>query len=96
MSPGDKVICVDASKQPHTVEELNQDISHWVVKGNTYTIREIVDYDFVVAVLLGEIVNPPKYFKVLNRVMEPAFKIDRFRKIQGAAVEENVKEESYV
>lgn len=94
MEVGDKVVCVSAAMQPHTVEELTKDVPNWVKKDETYTIREILDHDFVVAVLLEEIVNPIKYFKVLDRTMEPAFAIVRFRKIetQEAVHEEELEE----
>lgn len=38
--------------------------------------------------------NEPKYFKVVNRVIEPTFASWRFRKLEPAEVE--VEQESYV
>jgi predicted ThiF/HesA family dinucleotide-utilizing enzyme len=90
-SVGEKVVAVNVAKQPHTIEELNIDVPNWIVKGKIYTIRQINDYDFVQSLLLEEVVNPMKYFKVLNKVVEPGFLIERFRKLQPDEVE--VKEE---
>jgi len=89
---GDRVVCVDASKQAHTVEELNQDVPNWIQKGQKYVIRGFSDYDFVVAVYLEEIRNPLKYFKVINRMAEPGFRTDRFRKLEPAEVAQEVEE----
>ena len=52
---GDKVVCVDSSMQLHTVEELRRDVPNWVKQGQQYTIRDIVDSDFVIGVRLEEI-----------------------------------------
>jgi len=94
---GDKVVCVNATKQPHTIDELNKDVPNWVAKDEEYTIREICDYDFVVAILLEEISNPPLFFKLLGRVAEPAFASWRFRKTADAeTINEEIKEEIYV
>lgn len=90
---GEKVICVDDSKQPHTVEELTKDVPNWVKKGEKYTIRGIQDHDFVVALLLEEISNPLKYFRLVNKVLEPGFMTSRFEKIvekEEYVFEENV------
>lgn len=77
---GDLVVCVDDSMQPHTIEELKADVPNWIKKGKTYTIRGFVDSDFVVGVLLEEIHNPLKYFKLVDKVQEPSFAIWRFKK----------------
>jgi len=81
---GDKVVCIDASMQLHTVEELRRDVPNWVKQGQQYTIRDIVDSDFVVGVRLEEITNPMKYFKLIDKYMEPAFGTFRFRKLETA------------
>ena len=81
-SVGEKVVCFDSSMQPHTVEELKLDCPNWVKKDAKYTIRAIIDHDFVVGVLLEEISNPLKYFKVVDKVLEPAFASWRFRKLK--------------
>lgn len=93
---GDKVVCIDSSMQPHTVAELKKDCPHWVVKDKQYIIRDIVDSDFVVGVRLEELVNPPRWFKLVNKYMEPCFMISRFRKIENiknkTEIYENVEE----
>ena len=91
---GQEVLCISDKKQSHTIEELNNDVPNWIKKGQNYTIREIVDFDFVVGLLLEEVRNEPKYFKVVNRVTEPTFASWRFRKLEPAEVE--VEQESYV
>jgi len=90
---GDKVICINDAKQPHTVEELNKDVPNWIKRGKEYTIRAIIDSDFVVGVLLEEVINSPVYFKVVNKVQEPSFLISRFRKREesSVAVEEEIE-----
>ncbi len=91
---GEQVLCIDSSKQAHTIEELNNDVPNWIKKGQKYTIREIVDFDFVVGLLLEEVRNEAKYFKVVNRVTEPTFASWRFRKLEPA--EAGVEQEAYV
>jgi hypothetical protein len=86
MRVGKRVICVDDSKQPHTVEELSNDVPNWIKKGQKYTVRAIVDLDFVVGLLLEEVSNPIKYFKVVGRSMEPTFRADRFRELEEDSV----------
>lgn len=88
MKVGVKVICVDSSMQPHTVEELKRDVPNWVVKGKKYTVRDIVDHDFVVGIRVEEITNTPIYFKVINKVIEPCFASWRFRELEEDEVEE--------
>jgi len=79
---GDKVVCIDSSMQLHTVEELRRDVPNWVKQGQQYTIRDIVDSDFVVGVRLEEITNPMRHFKLIGKYMEPAFATFRFRKLE--------------
>jgi hypothetical protein len=79
----DKVICVDASMQTHTVAELRQDMPQWVKQDNVYTIRGFTDNNGIVdGVWLEELHNPPKYFKLIGRFQEPAFALWRFKKQQ--------------
>ena len=81
-SINDRVICIDSSKASHTIEELNADVPNWVRKGDKYTIRGFNENDgIVVGVLLEEVVNPVKFFKLVNRMQEPAFAQWRFRKL---------------
>lgn len=96
MKPGDKVICVNAMIEPEKTEEIRRDFEIWVTKDQEYTIREILDNNGIVpGILLDEIHNFPKYFKLINRFQEPAFAQWRFRKLNYAtanAVEENEEE----
>jgi len=85
---GEVVVCVDSSKLPHTCDELSVDIPNWVVEGRQYTIREIREHDFgAVGILLEEVANTPKYFRLIDKVIEPMFKISRFRKLKPKEVE---------
>lgn len=79
---GQKIICVDASKAPHTVEELNRDCPMWVKENERYTVRAFLDSDFVVGVLLEEIVNPIRYFSLIGKSQESSFATWRFRSIK--------------
>lgn len=80
---GDKVLCIDSSIAPHMKEEIEKDFEMWLKQGNTYTIRGFNENDgIVVGVLLEEIHNFPKYFKLLGRSQEPAYATWRFRKRQ--------------
>jgi hypothetical protein len=88
MKPGDKVICIDARIDPGKAEEIRNDFEIWVTKDAEYTIREILDNDGIVpGILLEEIHNFPKFFKIINRMQEPAFAIWRFRKLNYATAE---------
>ncbi|MGZ3753023.1 MAG: hypothetical protein ACXVA2_01305 [Mucilaginibacter sp.] len=85
MKPGDKVICIDASIEPDKAEEIKRDFEIWITKDKEYTIREILDNNGIVpGVLLDEVHNFPKFFKLINRMQEPAFAIWRFRKLNYA------------
>jgi hypothetical protein len=92
MRVGSRVQCVDDSLQPHTVEELKKDVPNFVRKGRIYTVRSIEDLDFVVGIRVEEIVNPPIYFKLINRAIEPCFASWRFRELQEDEVEAEVEE----
>jgi hypothetical protein len=98
MKPGDKVICIDASIDPEKSGEIRRDFEIWVTKDKEYTIREILDNNGIVpGVLLDEIHNFPKFFKLINRMQEPAFAIWRFRKLNYAtASKEEAHEEELV
>ncbi|MEO6850956.1 MAG: hypothetical protein ABI203_12065 [Mucilaginibacter sp.] len=89
MKPGDKVICIDATIDPEKSGEIRRDFEIWVTKDKEYTIREILDNNGIVpGVLLDEIHNFPKFFKLINRMQEPAFAIWRFRKLNYATASE--------
>ncbi len=93
---GDKVVCVDASMQIHTVEELTKDVPNWVKQGQEYTVRGFADYDFVVGVYLEEIHNPSKWFNSVGGFLEPAFRTDRFRKVKDIKKEISVEQEQFI
>jgi len=98
MKPGDKVICIDARIDPEKSGEIRRDFEIWITKDKEYTIREILDNNGIVpGVLLEEVHNFPKYFKLIDRMQEPAFAIWRFRKLNySTAVGEDVKEKELV
>ena len=92
MKPGDKVICINAAIDPEKAEEIRRDFEIWVTKDKEYTIREILDNNGIVTgVLLEEIHNFPKFFKLINRFQEPAFAQWRFRKLNYATAEEAIE-----
>lgn len=80
---GDRVVCIDDTMQPHTVEELKRDVPNWVKKDEEYTIRAVLNNrGIVTGFLLEEITNRPKYFDVIGGFQEPAFGDWRFRKLK--------------
>jgi hypothetical protein len=96
MKPGDKVICINDKIDADKAEEIRRDFEIWITKDKEYTIREILDNNGIVTgVLLEEIHNFPKFFKLINRYQEPAFAIWRFRKLNYATAQatEEVSEE---
>jgi hypothetical protein len=85
MRPGDKVVCINDKIDPDKAEEVKQDFEIWITKDKEYTLREILDNNGIVTgVLLEEVHNFPKFFKLINRFQEPAFAIWRFRKLNYA------------
>jgi hypothetical protein len=80
---GDRVVCIDDTMQPHTVEELKKNVPNWVKKDEEYTIRAIFDNrGIVTGILLEEIDNPILYFEKIGGFQEPAFAEWRFRKLK--------------
>lgn len=89
---GQKVICVEDWKLPHTIKELEVDCPNWVKKGEKYTIRGFNDNNGIVTgVLLEEVVNPIRFFKIINRAQESSFRLDRFRSLVEDEVEAEVE-----
>jgi hypothetical protein len=91
MKVGSKVECIDDSIRPDRVVFVHYNYPMWVKKGTTYTVREILSNDEIVpGLLLEELVNPGIYIKLLDRVQEPAYRVDRFRELEDdkEAVEE--------
>ena len=93
---GDKVICIDSSMISYTVEELTRDVPNWVKQDKQYIIRGFADHDFVVGVYLEEIHNPPKWFDLVGKFIEPAFKQSRFRKLEETAREISIHQEELI
>ncbi|WP_121810873.1 hypothetical protein [Mucilaginibacter kameinonensis] len=96
MKPGDKVICINDKIDPEKMAEIRQDFEIWITKDKEYTIREILDNNGIVTgLLLEEVHNFPKFFKLINRFQEPAFAQWRFRKLNYATqqAQEEVNEE---
>lgn len=84
---GEVILCCEDYKLPHTREEIDKNMPHWVKKGEKYTVRGFNDNNgIVVGVLLEEVVNPQLYFKLIDRVQEGAFRTDRFVKLQEDVV----------
>ena len=73
MRPGEQVICVDASKNPHTDYSM---FSGWVKEGQKYTVRTVEDSGN--RILLEEIKNSPIYFSHVMGKAEPGFSKKRF------------------
>lgn len=95
---GDKVKCIDASIDADKAEEIAMDFQNWITKGEIYIIRGITGNDgIVVGIWLEGVYNIPKYFKLLDRIQEPAFATWRFRMEEEAQVtiEEYEEEEEY-
>ena len=94
MRPGDKVVCINATIDPEKAEEIRNDFEIWITKDQEYTVREILENNGIVpGILLEEVHNFPKYFKLLGRYQEPAFATWRFRKLNYATRTEAVEEE---
>ena len=96
MKVGSKVICIDDSIPSHlNMEQFRNDFHQWIKKDEIYTIREILPNDGIVtSVLLEEVKNPIRFFsKTIGRFQESSFRIDRFRELTEADIEEEFKSE---
>lgn len=79
MKKGIKVKCINDLIDLYKQEEIKKDFDNWIKKGVVYTVREVLHNDGIVTgILLEEVYNFPVYFKLLNRVQEPAFAKWRF------------------
>lgn len=86
------MICIDATIDPEKAEEIAKDFEIWITRDKEYTVREILDNNGIVpGILLDEVYNLPKYFKLLGRFQEPAFATWRFRKLNYATKTEAVE-----
>lgn len=95
MKIGSKVICINDTIDADKIEQIKNDFENWIKKDTVYTIRAILDNDGIVTgVLLEEVYNLPKFFKLLNRYQEPAFATWRFanQKVEVAQLEEIYEE----
>jgi hypothetical protein len=91
MSPGTKVICVDASIKPEAFISVIECFQYWVEENKVYTVREFLENDGIVpGILLEEITNKPIMIKLLGRKQEPAFGLFRFRELTEAELEEEL------
>jgi hypothetical protein len=89
----EQIVCINASMQAHTIEELSKDVPNWVKQDEKYTVRGFNDNNGIVCgILLEEIVNPVKFFKLINKFQEPAFAEWRFRKLAPSEVTQNVEQ----
>ena len=90
---GETVMCIDASMQTHTIEELSKDVPNWITQDKKYIIRGFNENDgIVLGVLLEEVVNPIRFFKLINKFQEPAFAEWRFRKLKPSEVDVKIEE----
>jgi hypothetical protein len=86
---GTKVRCIDDSIKPEALFGVIEHFPNWVKKGESYTVRELLNNDDIVdGLLLEEISNPAIFITLLNRKQEPAFALWRF-------AEEEIQEEEY-
>lgn len=80
---GDKVICIDDSISLEIREKVLRDYDNWVLKGEQYTVREVLfNDDIVTGILLEELHNFPIPIGLIKKFQEPAFAEWRFRKVQ--------------
>lgn len=82
MDIGDVVTCINSTFHDYTLQITTQ----LPKKGNEYVIRDIIDYEGRIGVLLEEITNPP--VKIINNYFEPSFLISRFRKLETPELKE--------
>lgn len=87
---GDTVLCIDSSIKPGMEEFVSEAYLNWVKEGKEYTVRGFTeDNGIVTGIYLEEILNFPIYIHLIDKVQEPAFRINRFVKTQSASIEES-------
>lgn len=92
---GEIIICVDDSIKFGKEAFVSEVFTNWVKKDEKYTVRAFVDNQGIVTgVLLEELINPLCYIHLIDAMQEPAFRQDRFRKLE--AHEQTVSEEEDV
>lgn len=93
MRIGQKVVCIDDSIKPGKEEFVRNVYTAWVVKDETYIVRDIIhNDDIVTGVLLKELVNKPIYIHLVDDIQEPAFRMDRFRELDEFEETEELEE----
>lgn len=82
---GAKVVCVNAARlyPPQRTDEATP------AEGQTYTIREVVDYCYAIGLRLVEIVNRPHDYA--DGCLECAFVIDAFRPLTTRTQEQDLE-----
>ncbi len=88
-----RVICINDTIEPEKLADIKKDFQQWVKQGKIYHVREFLDNDDIVdAYLLEEVRNRPVYFRLINRVQEPAFATWRFRELSDEELKAMVEE----
>jgi hypothetical protein len=91
MSPGKKVICIDASIKSGKEDFVKYAFPNWLKEGHVYTVRKLVENQGIVpGLLLKEIINPPIYIHLIKVMQEPAFRLDRFKELEEEELEEDL------
>jgi hypothetical protein len=92
MKPGDKVICIDASKEKTISYNV---FKNWIVEQEKYTVRRVEGGG---RILLEEVTNPPVYVASVFGKVEPGFAKKRFANYEDyilGKTEENEESRKY-
>lgn len=90
---GDTVLCIDDSIKGGKLMFVGHAYPNWIKQGEEYTVREILPNDDIVpGILLEEVKNPEIFITLLGKYQEPAFRIDRFKKLETQTLEETIEE----
>jgi hypothetical protein len=76
---GDKIVCIETW---HRTDGRGYGDEVGPIKGETYTIREVVFFADLVTVRLVEVVNPKRKYREFPDGNEPSFGAWRFRPVQ--------------